>query len=153
MFQRGSEIAGELSLVIRANPGQKLDDVKTAVDEAFAQFEAEGISEKDLQRIKAQQETNFYNGISSVLGKGFQLAQYQIFAGDPSFINKDIKNILSVSKEDVMSAYNTYLKGRYFVGTSFVPKGQKDLVLSGSEKAEVVEESIIAGAEDSFDLQ
>ena len=153
MFQRGSEIAGELSLVIRANPGQKLDDVKTAVDEAFAQFEAEGISEKDLQRIKAQQETNFYNGISSVLGKGFQLAQYQIFAGDPSFINKDIKNILSVSKEDVMSAYNTYLKGRYFVSTSFVPKGQKDLVLSGSEKAEVVEESIIAGAEDSVDLQ
>ena len=54
-----------------------------AFDEAFAKFEKEGISEKDLNRIKAGQETQFYNSLSSVLGKGFQLAQYNIFANDP----------------------------------------------------------------------
>lgn len=152
MFQRGSEIAGELGLIIRANGGQNLDEVKSAVEEAFAQFEAVGISEDDLKRIKAQQETNFYNRLSSVLGKGFQLAQYQIFAGDPAFINQDIKNILNVSSEEVMQVYLKYVKGKHFIGTSFVPKGQKELALTGALKAEVVEEKIIAGAEDSFEL-
>ena len=44
-----------------------------------------GISEKDLNRIKAGQETQFYNSLSSVLGKGFQLAQYNIFAKRSGF--------------------------------------------------------------------
>jgi hypothetical protein len=29
--------------------------------------------------------------IASVNGKGFQLAQYEIFAGTPDFINQDVK--------------------------------------------------------------
>lgn len=152
MFQSGSEIAGETYLIIRANPGQNLNDVREAVLQAFAKFEKEGISENDLERIKAQQETGFYNGLSSVLGKGFQLAQYQIFAGDPGFINQDIKNILKVSAKDVMDSYNKYVKNRPYVSTSFVPKGDTSLVLTGAVKAEVVEEKIIAGAEDLFDL-
>ena len=47
-----------------------LDEVSAAVDEAFAKFEKEGISAKDLTRIKAGQETQFYNSLSSVSGQG-----------------------------------------------------------------------------------
>ena len=36
--------------------------VAVAINEAFAKFEAEGIPQKDLDRIKAGQETAFYNG-------------------------------------------------------------------------------------------
>ncbi len=75
-----------------------------------------------------------------MLGKAFQLAQYKIFAGDPGFINQDIKNILAVTKDDVMRVYNQYVKGKPYVVTSFVPKGETELVLSGSDPAEVVEE-------------
>ena len=53
--------------------GKDLDEVAAAIDEAFAKFEKEGISEKDLNRIKAGQETQFYNSLSSVLGKGVSL--------------------------------------------------------------------------------
>ena len=88
-----------------------------------------------------------YNSLSSVLGKAFQLAQYKIFANDPGFINQDIKNILAVTKEDVMRVYKQYIKGKHTVVTSFVPKGETNLALSGSEPAEVVEEKIVQGAE------
>ncbi len=151
MFNRDSELAGQLYLSVRAFDGKDLDDVAKASAEAFAMFEKDGISEKDLNRIKAGQETQFYNGLSSVLGKGFQLAQYNIFAGDPGFVEKDIQNILAVKPEDVMRVYNKYIKDKNFVATSFVPKGQVDLALQGSTKAEVVEEKIVQGAEDEID--
>lgn len=149
--QFSSEIAGQYSVRVTAFNGTSLDSVNVAVNEALAQFEQDGISIEDLDRIKAGQETSFYNGLSSVVGKGFQLAQYAIFAGDPGFINQDIKNILAVTPDDVMRVYNTYIKGKHAVITSFVPRGQAELALSGSTRAEVVEEQIVEGAEEEFD--
>lgn len=148
---RTSELAGQFQLSVRAYAEKDLDEVASAINEAFAKFEAEGISEKDLNRIKAGQETNFYNSLSSVLGKGFQLAQYNIFADDPGFIKKDIESILAVSTEDVKRVYEQYIKGKNYIATSFVPRGQPELALADSKKAEVVEEAIVQGAEETFD--
>jgi zinc protease len=151
LYQRSSEIAGEYILQVTAFENTDLTKVYNTINEGFVNFEKKGISQKDLDRIKAGQETNFYNSLSSVLGKGFQLAQYEIFAGDPGFINQDIKNILEVTTSDVMRVYNTYVKGKHYVATSFVPKGMANLALEGSTMAEVAEEKIIEGAEESFD--
>ncbi|WP_422107831.1 M16 family metallopeptidase [Winogradskyella sp.] len=151
MFQQSSEIAGQLALRVTAFNQTDLNTVASAIKDGLKDFELNGISEKDLNRIKAGQETDFYQGLSSVLGKGFQLAQYQIFAGDPDFINQDVKNILAVTPEDVMRVYNTYIKDKNHIATSFVPKGQKHLVLNNSQLANVVEEKIRDGAEEKFD--
>jgi zinc protease len=151
MYNRVSELAGQMHLSVRAFADKDLDEVSRAITEAFAKFEKEGISEKDLSGIKARQETQFYNSLSSVLGKGDQLAHYNIFAGDPSFIEKDIKNILSVTPADVMRVYEKYIKNKNFVATSFVPKGKLALALEGSTKADVVEEKIVQGADDKVD--
>lgn len=151
MGNRTSELAGQFQLSVRAYADKDLDEVAGAINEAFAKFEAEGISEKDLDRIKAGQETGFYNSLSSVLGKGFQLAQYNIFADDPGFIKKDIESILAVSTADVKRVYEKYIKGKNYIATSFVPRGQMELALADSKKAEVVEEAIVQGAEETFD--
>jgi len=149
--QYNSEIAGQISLSVTAFNQIDLNVVADAINDGFKDFELNGISEADLNRIKAGQETDFYNSLSSVLGKGFQLAQYEIFAGDPGFINQDVKNILAVTPEDVMAVYNKYIKDKNYVATSFVPKGQVDLVLDNSTLANVVEEKIVQGAEETFD--
>ena len=146
-----SEIAGDLELSVRAFAGKPLDDVAAAVDEAFARFEKEGISEQDLRRIKAGQETRFYLSLSSVLGKSEQLAEYNILAGDPGFIQQDIANILAVTTADVMRVYQKYVSHKNFAATSFVPKGDTALALTGSLKAELVEEAIVPGIEDAVD--
>ena len=119
-----------------------LDDVYDSIQVAMQKFEDQGIRENDLIKIKAIQETSFYNGISSVLGKSFQLAQYNVFAGDPAFIEKDIENIKKVTKEDVLRVYNKYIKDKPYIMTSFVPKGQLNLITENSVKAEIVEEQI-----------
>ena len=151
VFQYNSEIAGQYMLGVTAFEKVNLNEVMEGVNEAFKNFETEGISQQDLDRIKAGQETAFYTNLSSVLGKGFQLAQYEIFAGTPEYINQDVKNILAVSTEDVMRVYQKYIKGKKYVATSFVPKGESTLILNGSTLAAVVEEKIVEGKEDSFD--
>jgi zinc protease len=151
MYNYTSEVAGQTQLIVRPFSGIKLDLVKDAIEKAFAKFEAEGISEKDLNRIKAGQETNFYSSLSSVLGKGTSLASYNTYTGNPGFVTQDINNTLAVSTADVMNVYNKYIKNKNYIATSFVPKNSVALALSNSVLADVVEEKIVIGAEENFD--
>ena len=151
LYNQTSEIAGKFQVSLRAFDGKTLDDADAALNEAFAQFEKEGISEKDLNRIKAGQETAFYNSLSSVLGKSSQLAEYNYLTGNPGYLEQDIQHTLAVTPADVMRVYEKYIKNKNYVATSFVPKGKLNVALSGSIKAEVAEEKIVQGAEAAVD--
>lgn len=142
-----SELAGRFTLTVRAFADTDLDDVYAAVEQAFSRFEEEGVPAEELERVKAGYETGFYAGLSSVLGKAFQLAQYSIFAGDPGYAEEELRRMLSVTEADVLRVYEAYVKGRPFVATSFVPRGSPELALEGSARAQVVEEPIVMGAE------
>ena len=145
--QGNAELAGSWSIDVRAFADMPLDSVAAAQQMAFARFEQEGVSASELQRVKAGYERAFYAGLSSVIGKAFQLAQYSIFAKDPGFAEEDLRRTLAVTDADVMRVYNQYIKGKHHIITSFVPKGQAQLAVSGSTTASVVEEPIVIGAE------
>jgi zinc protease len=141
VYNYAMELAGRFTISVPGNAGTNLADAEAAIFEAFARFEQEGITETDLEKIKAGLETDFYNGISSVLGKSFQLARYNEYADDPSFIVDDIENIREVTIEDIWRVYETYIKDQPYVLTSFVPKGHMELSAADCEKANIVEES------------
>jgi zinc protease len=141
-YQESEEIAGTFRIQVRAFPDIKLTDVENALTEALALFEKEGFTEKDVERVKARLETNYYNGISSIFNKSFQLAYYNEFGGSPDFITTDLNNTLAVTKEDILKVYNKYLKDKPYVSTSFVPKGNSDLIAENSVVFPMVEESI-----------
>ena len=145
-----SEIAGQFSIRVRSNPNVSLDDVYKSIKTALENFENDGIEDKDLLRIKAGQETAFYNGISTNLNKALQLGLYNEYAGDPGYIGQDIENILGVSKKDVQRVYNKYIKNKNAIYLSVVPQSQPGLVLSESEEAYIKEEKIVQGAEKQF---
>ena len=151
MVNFSSELAGQFRMRIRAFEGKPLDEVAASVDQAFAKFEKEGISEKDLNRIKAGLETRFYNSVSSVLGKSALLAEYNYLTGNPGYVAEGVRKTLAVTTADVRRVYETYIKNKPYVATSFVPKGKLALALSGSTKAEVVEEKVVQGAENAVD--
>ena len=144
-----AELAGEFSLRVRAFATTDLDAALDGVMKAFARFE-DGIPASEMERVKAQYETQFYSGLSSVLGKAFQLAQYNIFAPTPGYFAEDLERTLAVTEADVMRVYETYVKDRPHIATSFVPRGKLELALEESERAEVVVEPIVRGAEAEF---
>lgn len=146
-YNGSQELAGRFTLTVRAYPEVDLDEVRAAIDSAFARFEAEGVPPDELERIKAGTESGFYGGLSSAIGKAFSLAQYNIFADDPGFLQQDLERTLAVTADDVMRVYRDYIAGHPSVAASFVPLGQVELALEGSERAEVVVEPIVLGAE------
>jgi zinc protease len=142
VYNRSMEITGQFTVSINANAGTSLADVENAVFEAMKLFEEEGITETDMEKHKASLETDFYNSINSVLGKSFQLARYNEYAGSPDFILTDISKIKAVTIPDVMRVYEKYIKSKNYMVTSFVPKGQLNLMAENSVDAGVVEENI-----------
>jgi zinc protease len=154
-YNNSGELTGEFTISVRANEGKTLKEIEAAVEEAFKRFETEGITEKDIERVKASSEKRFYEGITSVFDKSIQLAFYNTFLNDPGYIVKDIENIKAVTLNDVKMAYDKYIKGKPHVVTSFVPKGKTDLIADNSIPAGIKEENIneasqveIAGATD-----
>ena len=146
-YNRSGNIAGQFVINARANDKVDLDDVKAALDEAMARFERDGIDPRDMERIRNSLETQFYGTLNSVLSKSFALAEANEFKGDPEFLKKQAAALLAVTPADVVRVYNTYLKGKPYVMTSFVPKGQVELAVEGARKADVVEEQVTEGAE------
>ncbi len=144
---RSQELAGTFTISVAANPGTNLTDVENAIFEAFDKFEKDGFSVSDLDRIKAEYETRFYNMFSSDQGKAFQLADYTMNTGDPGYYKKDLAAIQSVTADDVKAVFDKYIKGKNYVETSFVPRGQKELIAQGSENAGIVEEDVNKAAE------
>ena len=149
-WHRAEEIAGTFTILVRGNPGTSLNDIYAAIQASFDEFEKNGFSESQLTKIKAEQETSFFYEIESVLGKAQKLGEYNEFAGSPDFIKQDINNITAVTAEDVKNVFNKYIKDKHHIVTSFVPKGEVSLAVSGSKKADIVEEVVEQGAEEEF---
>lgn len=148
MARNGSqELAGAFTISVTANPGGNLSEIEKAIFEGFAKFEADGFTEEDLIRIKANEETRFYNSLESVQSKAFTLAEYNIYTGDPEYYKKDLANIQAVTMADVKAVFAKYLKGKNFVETSFVPKGEVKLAVEGSVNAGIQEEDVTKAAE------
>lgn len=143
-FNNANELAGTFTIRVRANDGVDLDSVRRVLNTTLEKFDKEGFDVKDLDRIKAGLETQFYNGISSILEKSFQLAIYNEYAGSPDFVEKDIANIKAVTQDDVMRVFRKYVLGKNHIVTNFVPKGGVAMAMEGAVKAEIKEEKIVA---------
>lgn len=141
-YNNAEELTGEFTISVTANEGKSLKEIEDAVNDAFARFEKEGFSEKDVERIKASSEKEFYQGLNSVLSKSLKLAFYNTYLNNPGFIEKDIENIKAVTLDDIKRVYNQYIKGKAHIVTSFVPKGQPEMIADGSVPAAIKEENI-----------
>jgi len=148
MARNGSqELAGSFSISVTANPGVNLTEVEKAIFEGLEKFEKDGFTEEDLTKIKAGYETNFVNRFAGVQTKATTIAEYTMNTGDPEYYRKDLANIQAVTMKDVKTVFEKYIKGKNFVETSFVPKGEVTLIAEGSVNAGIVEEDVTKAAE------
>ena len=127
-YNYGRELAGQFEIQIRANAGTKLADIETLLNQTLAEWEKTGATDDDIKKYKASYQSNLYNSLATVQGKGSQLAAYQTHAGNANYLKTEIVNNLKVTKGDVMRVYNTYVKGKFGVILSCVPKGKTDLI-------------------------
>ncbi len=127
-FSQLSELAGEMTFQIVPGPGRSLAVMDSLFRKSLDSFEVRGVTDDDIAKFKGGMEAQTINGLQSVAGKVSQLAAFQTFAGNPNKITDLLKMYQSLTKEDVMRVYNQYIKGKFAVYLSVLPKGQEKMI-------------------------
>ncbi len=117
-----SELAGEFYFQLVPMPGKSLSQMDTLLRASLDSFEKRGVTDDDIAKFKGGVEAQQINGLQSVAGKVSQLAAFQTFTGNPNKIADLLKMYTSLTKEDVMNAYNKYIKRRHGVFVSVLTK-------------------------------
>jgi zinc protease len=121
-----SELAGEFYFQVVPMPGKSLAQMDTLLRASLDSFEKRGVTDDDIAKFKGGIEAQQINRLQSVAGKVSQLAAFQTFTGNPNKIADLLKMYTSLTKEDVMNAYNKYIKGRHGVFVSVLTKGTEE---------------------------
>ncbi|MEM6415141.1 MAG: pitrilysin family protein [Pseudomonadota bacterium] len=118
------ELSCSFTIYALPNPskGASLTDLNQIIIDTLAEFETRGVEDDDLARVKAGIVSSKIFGLESVSGKVSQLAYYETFFDNPGMIAVDVERYQSVTKEDVMRAYRTYIKDKPAVVMSVLPK-------------------------------
>lgn len=123
-----SELAGEFNITVVPYAGKSLADMEKLIRSSLDSFEVRGVTDEDVAKFKGGIEAQYINSLQSVAGKVSQLAAFQTFTGNPNKIGELLKLYTAVTKEDVMRVYNQYIKGKYAVIVSVLPKAQEKMI-------------------------
>ena len=126
-YQYSRELAGQFQFVIRANATTALFDIEKDLRVTLADWEKKGATDDDILKFKAQFQSNLYNQLSTVQGKGASLASYYTLTKDANHLKKEIARYMGVTKADVMRVYTSFIKGKAAVILSCLPKSKGDL--------------------------
>jgi predicted Zn-dependent peptidase len=85
------------------------DAIEAAVEEELARFAAEGPTEEELERAKAQLEREWLDRLDTVAGRADELARYAVLFGDPGLVDTALGRVLEISAEEVREAAARYL--------------------------------------------
>ncbi len=91
-----------------ANNDVNETDLENAIYEELDKIKTQGITEKELQKIKNQKLIEFYNQIETINGKSNNIGAYELFFGDYKKMFQAPENFDKVTVEDVKSVANKY---------------------------------------------
>ena len=107
-FSFGLEDPGVTLAFSMANMGVDPKEVETAMDTEVEKLKTDLISDKELQKLKNQIESEFVSSNASMAGIAESLANYHMYFGEANLINTEINRYLAVSKEDIQNAAKKY---------------------------------------------
>lgn len=95
---------------ISSNKGKSLDEIEKTVYAELEKIAKDGITEKELQKIKNQKLMGFYSSIETIDGKSNSIGTYELFFGDYKKMFTAPDEYAKVSLDDVKRVAATYFK-------------------------------------------
>lgn len=121
-FPLDLEDGGVFLLYGIANMGITADSLEHAIDEQLNKVIANGISEDDFQKLRAQVENAVVNRHASVAGIAESLAKAKTFFGDAEEVNRGTDKYNEVSRADIQRVAQEYLDKNGRVVLHYLPK-------------------------------
>ena len=107
-FSFGLEDPGVTFAFAMVNMGIEPSEVEAAMNEEFEKMKTQLITDRELQKLKNQIETQFVSGNSTMAGIAEELANYHTYFGDANLINTEIDRYLAVTPEDIQRVAKKY---------------------------------------------
>lgn len=126
-FHYARELGGQFAITIVSSAGVSLSEMEKELKTVLANWEKKGVTDDDLVKFKAGYESDLYDKLSTVQGKGATLASNFTFTKDADLLKKQIAAHKALTKADVMRVYNTYIKNKPYSAISCLPKEKGDL--------------------------
>lgn len=92
------------------NKGKKVEDLESSVYEELEKIKKEGITDKELQKVKNQKLIEFYNQIETINGKSNNIGTYEVFFGDYRKMFNAPGEYNKLTTEDIKRVANRYIK-------------------------------------------
>jgi len=133
VYNSASELAGEFTISVVPFKGNTLKDMDAELRKAFEAFEKRGVTQDDINKFVTKNEARTIFGLESVNGKVSQLAAYETFKGNPNFLNTYLNLYKNLKPQDVMDAYNKFIKGKGSVRLSVATNDEPDNIAGDSK--------------------
>jgi zinc protease len=133
--QSSRELGGLFQVVATAAPGIGLAELHAAVVDELDRLRAEGPTEDELERGRAQAEAAFVYRLQALGGFGGradQLNAYNVYLGRPDSFDADLARYLLASAASVRAALGAWIDPARAALVSVVPVGGRDLALEGA---------------------
>ncbi|NLF72676.1 MAG: insulinase family protein [Candidatus Anammoximicrobium sp.] len=149
--QNSREIDGNFFIVVTARPGQSLAELEAAVLGEVARLQAESPSAEEVGRALARHESSLIQHLESVGGFGGradQLNLYNVYAGDPGYLEQDFGRYLQVDPAAVQRVARQYLGAKKMV-LEVTPGPQTKLAPDPREGAAKTREELAKGYQET----
>lgn len=79
------------------------------VEEEIAKIQKDGVPANELSRVKAYLRSSRIRELQSPLARARYLGQYEVFDGDPNFVNTELDRMMKVTAEEVRDVARKYI--------------------------------------------
>jgi zinc protease len=128
--QQGQMLAGMFVVVATPKPGKGLDQLEKEIDEEIVRVQKAPLSADELTRAKNKVESMAVFALEPVGGFGGRAAmlnEYQMIAGDPGYLPKDLARYRDATAEQVQGAAARWLRRDGRVVLRVTPKAKAPL--------------------------
>ena len=138
--QGSRELAGWFCITATAAPGHEVDELERAIGDVLAALAAAGPDSGEIERCLTQVEAQFVYSLQTVggfSGRSDQLNAYNVYTGDPGFMQQDRARYREATADRVRVLAATQLTPGGRVALSVVPHGAAGRALAGSTRTRV----------------
>lgn len=127
LFGIPDERRGPSAMAIGAipKPGQDVSKIRDSIMKEIKDLAENGPTADEMAKLKNQLYNDEVRSRQSSLSRAQQIAQYTLYDGDPTLINTELAELLSITPEQIRDAVNTYLNTENRALLEVVPAGQE----------------------------
>jgi zinc protease len=91
VYHASRALGGAFEIAYTAMQGHTLAEIEKAIDEELGKLQAEGPTAAEVDRARNQTKTGIFRGMEPLAGLAMRLLYYDVFAGDPAYLRRDLE--------------------------------------------------------------